>query len=138
MRPMRDARPVVSIGWSAEPMDPNPLVCWVSVAKMEASWRKDGLYIGPNGTPDDQPGKYERAGAWFAECRHAWMPHISLDKAGTVCFSDGRHRFAWVRDNGAKALPVTVDRHFEGAIRKQFGTRLRTCLVWADSLKTPR
>jgi hypothetical protein len=35
------------------------------------------------------------------------MPHISL-KHYTMHFTDGRHRFAWMRDHGATMLPVTI------------------------------
>ena len=57
------------------------------------------------------------------------MPHISFYE-GVVYFADGRHRFAWCRDNGVKAMPVSVDTPGEAeTIRKFFGSKSRTCRV---------
>ena len=50
------------------------------------------------------------ADRWIRKHRRLRMPHIGLDNLGIVSFTDGRHRFAWMRDHGAKALPVSCDR----------------------------
>jgi hypothetical protein len=53
------------------------------------------------------------------------MPHVALADEGYIVFSDGRHRFAWLRDHGVRALPVTVSPDIEVEVRRRFGTKSR-------------
>lgn len=39
--------------------------------------------------------------------------------------TDGRHRFAWLRDHGLQALPVEVSTECETVYRTRFETCLR-------------
>lgn len=108
-------------------MYPDPIV-WISVVKLDASWRHDAPYyvgkraIGP-GTGD--PSRYKKFGDWFVEGHKIWMPHVGLTDEGYIVFSDGRHRFAWLRDHGLLTLPVTVSPDIEVEVRRRFGTKSR-------------
>lgn len=93
-------------------------IIWISIAKLDASWRNDGrYYLGY--------GHGASAECWVRKYPRLRMPHVGLDDAGTVTFTDGRHRFAWMRDHGARALPVSCDRESATAIKKRFGSRSR-------------
>lgn len=58
-----------------------------------------------------------------------YMPCISLDDAGQVQFIDGRHRFAWVRDHGAVALPVATSPDQSDRVHTLFGSDFETCQI---------
>jgi uncharacterized protein (DUF362 family) len=78
--------------------------------------------------------KYERFGGWFVEGHKVWMPDIGLVD-GHIAFSDGRHRFAWFRDHGVKAMPVTVSSEIKAEITRRFGTKLRRSHVSEFNMK---
>jgi hypothetical protein len=102
-------------------------VVWVIVRKLDAGWKKapgfDNDYI-PLGTCANHSfGKWVKEGAHRERAR---MPHIAF--VGFVSFTDGRHRFAWCRDHGIKATPVSVASEREAEIVKRlFGSTSRTC-----------
>lgn len=76
------------------------------------------------------PERYWGFGEWLAERRKVWMPDVGLSD-GHISFNDGRHRFAWLRDHGVRALPVTVSPRIEAEMERRFGTKSRTSrLVW--------
>ena len=102
-------------------------VVWVDVQKIDRAWAKDGLYIGPGGIGDNQPIKYDRVGKWIAEFHQLEMCIASLTENDVVAFTDGRHRFAWLRDHGAEALPIAADPADEREMRARFETQEREC-----------
>lgn len=109
--------------------DDDDLIVWVSIAKADASWRRDDLYV-PRGAPDSR-GKYDRAGEWILTSPlPIEMPHVSLYR-GALSFTDGRHRFAWVRDHGGKAIPLTIWKREAKRLTERFGTPLRVCEIVA-------
>ena len=96
-------------------------VVWISVAKLDCAWRKDGdlLPDGPYG------GRYAGVGK-FLEL-HAgtiWMPTVS-PLGDAVSFTDGRHRFAWMRDHGVKYMAVATGPTEREPLRAMCGTRSR-------------
>src|SRR5690348_11870497 len=83
------------------------VIIWADVAKADALWSLDTLYI-PRGVPDHR-GKYERFGNWLSKSTTpVEMAHVCVAPGGSLSFTNGRHRFAWVRDHGALAVPFTV------------------------------
>src|SRR5437016_472181 len=104
----QSAQPVVpsTIKWKRQ-WGGNDRVVWVIVRKIDKAWRNDpvpGYYI-PHGACYEHPFR-----DWLERGSHkerAWMPHIGF--YGFVSFVDGRHRFAWCRDHGVKAMPVSVE-----------------------------
>lgn len=108
------------------PMYPDPVV-WVSVKKLDASWRRDISYYvgrGVTGPGNGRPSRYKRLGEWLTATDVIWMPHVGLVDA-IISFSDGRHRFAWLRDHGVRSLPVTVSPQIEAEMKRLFGTKSR-------------
>ncbi len=107
------------------------VIVWVNVAKLNESWKRDrGYYVARGArTRIASPQRYRAVAKWVASGRRMWMPHVSLDGNGNVSFTDGRHRFAWMRDHGVKALPVTTERDQAEALRKRFGSKRRSCYL---------
>lgn len=96
----------------------------LDVAKVEQGWRKDrGFHIGPGGTGDAIRGRYERFGEFLKSGTPIEMPEIGTTQGGRVVFTNGRHRFAVLRDQGVHELPFMVSREEAPAIVQQFGAR---------------
>jgi hypothetical protein len=101
------------------------------VRKLDASLAKDrGFHVGQGGTGAAIAGRYEQAKTFFARARAEDIPiqapRVSLSDAtgGTEAFiGDGRHRFAALRDGGAKVIPVVVPRGQAEAFRRKFGAK---------------
>ena len=101
---------------------------WVSVAKFEASWKKNReQYVGPGGSGVAIEGRYEKFGAWIERGEGVWIPWVGLER-GEIYFTDGRHRFAWLRDHGVHSVPIDVDPEIADEIRKRFGTTERASI----------
>lgn len=124
------------INWIAKPMgqgwedvEPDATV-WVDVARVEAVFSLNrGHYVGMGGIGAGQSGRYENVGSFIQSGKVVWMPELSLDDDGVLWFTDGRHRFAWVRDHGASALPVGTDPDRAVELAARLGTHLRECRV---------
>jgi hypothetical protein len=101
---------------------------WIDVRKLDASWKKHDQYIGPLGTGDAIRGRYEGFGLWVGLNEEVWIPCVGLEN-GHICFTDGRHRFAWLRDQGARAIPIDVDPAIADEIRSKFRTDERVTLL---------
>ncbi|WP_247391851.1 hypothetical protein [Ralstonia pseudosolanacearum] len=117
-------QPPIGEGW--EDVTPDPVI-WTAVDLLEQAWRSAGDYVGPGGEGSNQPGKYQTVGKFlrrYAGQIQLFIPCVSI-AYGEVEFTDGRHRFAWLRDRGLKALPVEVDASCETAYRARFETDLR-------------
>jgi hypothetical protein len=93
------------------------------IDKMNRSWSKeDGFYIKPGTDP-------QRRIAGFTE----WLksnpgtpietPEVTIDKDGDVSFVNGRHRFSYFRDNGAKSIWVSVEKPDAARFKKLYGSR---------------
>lgn len=116
----------VPIGQGWEDVEPDPVI-WTAVEQLEHAWQRTEGYVGPRGARSDQPGKYDTVGRFlrdFAGKISLFVPTVSLVD-GNVEFTDGRHRFAWLRDHGLTALPVEVGAECEPDFRSRFETQMR-------------
>ena len=105
---------------------------WVSVARLDASWKKHtSTYIGPGGTGPAIGDRYSRFGIYLQSCKAVWIPLVGLECDGEIGFTDGRHRFAWLRDHGVTSMPINVDPDVAEVIRKRFGTAERVSIYRA-------
>jgi hypothetical protein len=120
----------IGAGWDVEP----DAQIWVGVALVETSFIAGDQYVGPEGSGHGQAGRYENIGRHILSGHPLGMPAIALTEAGQIRFSDGRHRFAWVRDHGAAALPVMVDPAMAGRLSTLFGSSLRACEISVPEL----
>ncbi len=101
----------------------------VDVAKAEASLAKDDSYhVGSGGAGRSaKPGGYERFLEFFRKAQATGepieQPRASVDSDGEFSLGDGRHRFAVLRDLGAKLLPVSVVKSVAAKVKRLFGWR---------------
>ena len=66
---------------------------------------------------------------------HRQDSNIIADRTFThdkVEFTDGRHRFAWLRDHGLQALPVDVGAESDISFRARFETHLRAGRLYLE------
>jgi hypothetical protein len=119
--------PSFSLQW--KPRYSGPVV-WVSIPKLDRSWKHGVYYVGKyaRGNETASRSKYERFGEFVRKGQPVEMPHIAIGD-GHVSFTDGRHRFAWLRDHGARAIPVTVWPEILAEVTRRFGTKSRTSRV---------
>jgi hypothetical protein len=85
-------------------------------------------YIGPGGTGRTIGDRYNRFGIWLQRGEPVWIPWVGLALDDQISFTDGRHRFAWLRDHGVTALPIDVDGDELARIEKRFGTSERASI----------
>jgi hypothetical protein len=113
------------IRWISFPLrEDTPLdeTVWVSVMKLDASWKKNRTqYIGPGGSGHAIGDRYKKFGAWLERGQAVWIPWVGLQN-GKIAFTDGRHRYAWLRDHGMESMPIDVDPDLAEEMQKRFGT----------------
>lgn len=103
---------------------------WLDIAKVEASFSRTGNhYLGKGGSGAGQSSRYANIGRHFRSGLPMWMPHLGLGDDQLICFTDGRHRFAWVRDHGAAAFPATTSLEKEQELLRRFGSALRETIL---------
>lgn len=104
-------------------------IVWISVAKLDLAWQRgpSADYFEP-GSLDPSYGRYARIGKLVEVFKgRIWMPTVSPAEGGAVSFTDGRHRFSWMRDYGIKHMPVGTSPCCREELRRLCGTRVRTC-----------
>jgi hypothetical protein len=102
------------------------LTVTADVARLEKGAARDtGYHVGPGGSGAGIPGRYAEAKRFIAEARRTrtpiLQPEVTVDADGTVSFSDGRHRFAALRDAGVKQVAVSVPRDQVSRAARTFG-----------------
>ncbi len=111
-------------GW--EDVEPD-VVVWVDVAAFDAAWRDTDQWIGPGGI-GGQDNRYATFGAWFAEGHPVHMCNVWVTD-GEIGFTNGRHRFAWLRDHGVTAIPMQIGRDSADDFTCSIGTPLSESFV---------
>ncbi|SOE98075.1 hypothetical protein SAMN05446635_6033 [Burkholderia sp. OK233] len=112
-------------GWDIAP-DP---VIWISVRAMDAAWSASEDYIAHGGEGSLHVGRYGQFAKFFVDARFIAMPTVLLDDEGAVSFTNGRHRFARLRDQGLAALPIEVPVSRAALFTTRFGTSDRVGVV---------
>ncbi|CAN7771414.1 hypothetical protein [Caballeronia sp. LjRoot31] len=106
-------------GWND--VEPDALV-WISIAALDIAWRDSEEYVGETGRGSLHGDRYAKFGRWLEGATFVDVPVLSLDEDGVPIFTDGRHRFAWMRDHGLPSLPIEVPLDQEHVFEVQFGT----------------
>lgn len=110
--------------------DPDEVAVWVSVSKLDEAWKFDHeFYIGAGGSGASIDSRYEDFGAWLVSAPGCIELPVAGIEDGVVSFSDGRHRFAWLRDHGVQAMPVQVLPEQAQEFQKRFGVTERESIA---------
>jgi hypothetical protein len=94
----------------------------VDVSKINSSWSKDSDHFISG--PDSRNAigrRYDNFGQWLNKGEAIEMSEVGLDYRGEIYFTNGRHRFAYLRDQGVKNVPVVVPVEQAEEIKKRFG-----------------
>jgi tRNA nucleotidyltransferase (CCA-adding enzyme) len=87
-------------------------VVLVDVSKFDAEWSKDeGFYISSSGK-NEISNRREKFQEFLKTGKPIIMPSVSvrdIGSRGLIGFTNGRHRFAVLRDMGFTEIPVSVD-----------------------------
>ena len=102
-------------------------VVWLDVTKVDEAWKSTDQYVVAGGA-NGHGNRYNQAGEWFAANGFSDMPFITVN-SGRISFTDGRHRFAWLRDNGVKAIQFQVPPDQADELCERCGTHLTESVV---------
>lgn len=100
----------------------------IEPAKFDAAWRLGDQWVGPGGVPGGHGERYPKAGKWILSGNPTDMCQIWIGEEG-VGFIDGRHRFAWLRDQGVLAIPVQLSLESLERGIGPFATVMRTSML---------
>lgn len=82
----------------------------INVKKLDKLWKKSWQYIDHNGIGQIKD-RYQRFGDFLNTTKEPIQAStIGIDKYGDISFYNGRHRFAWFRDNNYDTIPVAMDK----------------------------
>lgn len=104
------------------------VIVWVDMQALNESWSRTPEHIGPGGSGPAIGNRYAKFGTWIRKELPIWMPNIALHEH-EVSFTDGRHRTAWLRDHGVKALPVQIGPDLLEIFQARFGTAQRESIL---------
>ena len=84
----------------------------VDVEKFDRMWKhwEPSYYVGPGGTGAAIKGRYGRFSDWAKKSPTYEVPEVSVLPNGNLGFTNGRHRYAYLRDNGARVMPMAMSR----------------------------
>jgi len=98
--------PITQDQWSARAGDQ---LVNVDTAAFDAGFQRDaGFYVGPQGQ-GGIAGRYERFAGFSQTAQSIEAPTVTVTRDGTVRFGNGRHRYAYMRDQGLQQVPVSMD-----------------------------
>jgi hypothetical protein len=90
----------------------------VDVKKFNELWAKDeDYYLAPDNQINRIGNRYEQFIEWMNERKpeeKIEMPNAVVTDRGVASFGNGRHRFAVLRDNGLKVIPIAMDKEENG------------------------
>ena len=118
------------IKWTRQWGSPDKII-WVDVQKLNRAWALDRLYFGSvrDKKHKGTRAKYYRFPWWLQGFQGlVCMPHVAMT-GQEISFTDGRHRFAWLRDHGVVALPVSTSPNQSFVLARRFGTKARVCVL---------
>lgn len=103
-------------------------VIWVDPARFDALWQRTDQWVSPGGKTGAQDDRYRRFGEWLKQGKTVDMCMVWLDE-DSAGFTNGRHRFAWLRDQAVGALPMQVSPADAEAFAALCGSPLRRSML---------
>lgn len=90
----------------------------INVERFDKLFKNSDYYVGEKGIGQIKD-RYSRFGEWFKTSKdNLYAPYVSFN-GNTPEFTNGRHRYAWLRDNNVKHIPMTMS-----AIDKEIAHKL--------------
>ena len=84
---------------------------FVNTNKFENAFKKDETgYIGPLGTENAIKNRYKGVEEFLKTAPSMRASEAYVKPNGSVVFGDGRHRFAYLRDQGLDKIPISMDK----------------------------
>jgi hypothetical protein len=84
---------------------------YVDVDKFENEFKKDETgYIGKGGTENAIGKRYQGVEEFLKTAPSMRASEVHVRPNGSIVFGDGRHRFAFLRDQGLKEIPISFDK----------------------------
>lgn len=111
-----------SLKWSRPKASEHEMPMMVDIQKVNDSWLKDkDMYIGPGGIGNPKRGCYDGFISYLHKGEPIEMPQISWGEwSKNIQFTNGRHRFAVLRDMGLKHIPAMIPKEQEELFKKYF------------------
>jgi len=132
----REVQWVVPRSSRREIEDGAEIVVWVDPIKIDAAWKTDSnFYIGPHGTNNAIGNRYNNFGEWLKQGIPVEMSQVYLGDNGIPFFGNGRHRFRWMLDHGATAIPVITGSDRAKEFHEKFGTSNHKTVLTEDAEK---
>ena len=93
----------------------------VNTKPFEERFKQDeSMYVGPKGTANAIKGRYPRFVEFSKTAPSIEAPNVAVNENGQVVFGNGRHRYAYMRDQGLSKIPMSMDAE-SIANAKKFG-----------------
>lgn len=111
--------------------DGDEIVIWIDVAKFDKAFARDsGFYIASGGEGGIK-NRYKDFEKWLEQGIPVEMPeaYVNERRNDIVGFTNGRHRYAWMRDHGAQSLPVVVPREHAEMMHKLYGSNQKETVI---------
>ncbi len=90
----------------------------VDVSKLDQAWQGDtDYYVAPGEDPQGKKAAFLR---FLAKGKPVEASRVNIEN-GVVSFVDGRHRFAALREEGAKQMAVTIPKKQKDEFLEKFG-----------------
>jgi len=71
----------------------------------KSSWQ----YVGPKGEGGIE-GRYQKFADFAKDAPSVHASNADVNKEGGITFGDGRHRYAYLRDQGVQSIPMSMDK----------------------------
>jgi hypothetical protein len=98
------------------------VVIMTNVAKFDKAWSQDmDMYITPGGGGNAINIRYPRFVHFLTLGQPVIMSEVSVAVSDTPHFTNGRHRYSVLRDQGWKKIPMCVDPESAPKFRRLYG-----------------
>jgi len=93
--------------------------------------REEGFYLGVGGH-GGIGNRYERFGQFIGQANSIEAAEVTVQENGRVGFTNGRHRYAWLRDQGLTSIPVAMTPE-SAKHAKRYGLLAPVKKAWDES-----
>jgi hypothetical protein len=84
---------------------------YVDVDKFDEGFKRNkDQYIGKDGSGNSISDRYKKVGEFLKTAPSMRVGNAHVRESGLVDFGDGRHRFAYLRDQGLKHIPMSFSK----------------------------